>query len=103
MVEANLTDKARKVWTDFKYDSDDKILKRIQDNVKVMLSKSKPESWAPKRDSMPQPDASGAKDWGISMKKGEVNLINPVKTDAKESVNKRLDTMLTNTIIKVKK
>lgn len=103
MVEANLTDKARKVWTDFKYDSDDKILKRIQDNVKVMLSKSKPESWAPKRDSMPQPDASGAKDWGVAMKKGEVNLINPVKADAKESVNKRLDTMLTNTIIKVKK
>jgi hypothetical protein len=52
---------------------------------------------------MPQPDASGAKDWGVAMKKGEVNLINPVKADAKESVNKRLDSMLTNTIIKVKK
>ena len=101
MVEDNLQDKARNVWKDFGFDSDDKILKRIQDNVKEMLSKSKPESWAPKRDSMPQPDASGAKDWGVALKKGEVNLIDPRKSDVKDSYQpKNLDSKLFEAVLK---
>jgi hypothetical protein len=30
---------------------------------------------------MPQPDASGSKGWEGALKKGEVNIINPSKSD----------------------
>lgn len=101
MVEANLQDKARAVWKNFGYDTDEKILTRIQDNVKEMLSKSKPEGWAPKRDSMPQPDASGAKEWGVALKKGEVNLIDPKKSDVKDSYqSKNIDSKLFEAVLK---
>jgi hypothetical protein len=81
MIKDNLNDKARKVWADYGYNTDEKILQRIQDNAETMLAKSKPKGWAPKRDSMPQPDASGSKGWEGALKKGEVNIINPSKSD----------------------
>ena len=68
-----------------------------------MLKNSKPEEWAPSRDSMPQPGASGSEKWDVGMKAGKVNLITPKTTDSKqESVNKRLDTMLKESFIKIK-
>ena len=85
MVKDNLNDKARKVWADFGYDSDDEILKCIQDNTETMLSKSKPREWAPKRDSMPQPGVSGSDNWEGGMTKGQVNLISPKTSDVQES------------------
>ena len=68
-----------------------------------MLDKSKPEEWAPSRDSMPQPGVSNSEKWGVDMKAGKVNLITPKTTDSKqESVNKRLDAMLKESFIKIK-
>jgi hypothetical protein len=102
-VADELTEKARKVWNDNGFESDEAIANRIAENVETMLTKSKPENWAPKRDSMPQPGASGSEQWGKKMKGGNVNLIAPKTTDTKqESVNKRLDSMLKESIIKVK-
>ena len=89
MMTDNLTDDARKVWGQFGYKDDNAIIKHVQSNVKTMLSKSKPESWAPKRDSMPQPGASGSESWGKQLKAGKVNLIDPKLGDVKsESINK---------------
>jgi hypothetical protein len=81
MVKDNLNEGARKVWADNGYKTDAEIIKEIQDNVRTMLKETKPETWAPKRDSMPQPKDSGAKDWEGLLKKGEVNIINPSKAD----------------------
>jgi hypothetical protein len=53
---------------------------------------------------MPQPEKSGTEKWGVALKQGAVNLLNPKKNDVKkESINKKLDSLLKNTIIKVKK
>ena len=102
-VSENLTDKARKVWADNGVESDNAIANRIVANVKTMLDKSKPEEWAPSRDSMPQPGVSNSEKWGVDMKAGKVNLITPKTTDSKqESVNKRLDSMLKESFIKIK-
>jgi hypothetical protein len=68
----------------------------------MMIKKSKPEAWAPKRDFMPQPEDSGSEKWGVELKQGNVNLIRPSKSDAKESVNKKLDGMLSEAIVKLK-
>ena len=52
---------------------------------------------------MPQPGVSGSEEWGKKMAGGTVNLISPKNTDVKkESVNKRLDKMLSESIIKLK-
>jgi hypothetical protein len=101
-VTNNLQDKARKVWGEFGYDDDTQIAKHIVKNVSIMIKKSKPEAWAPKRDFMPQPEDSGSEKWGVELKQGNVNLIRPNKSDAKESVNKKLDGMLSEAIVKLK-
>ena len=102
-VSENLTDKARKVWADNGLKSDNVIADKIASNVETMLNNSKPENWAPSRDSMPQPGVSGSEKWGVDMKLGKVNLIDPKITDTKkESVNKRLDSMLKESFIKIK-
>lgn len=102
-VAENLTDKARKVWNSNGLDSDEAIADKIAENVEMMITNSKPEKWAPSRDSMPQPGVSGSENWGVGMKKGVVNLINPKTTDVKkESVNKKLDNMLKESIVKIK-
>jgi hypothetical protein len=102
-VAENLTDKARKVWNANGLDSDEAIADKIADNVETMVANSKPENWAPSRDSMPQPGVSGSENWGVGMKKGSVNLINPKSTDVKkESVNKKLESMLKESILKIK-
>jgi hypothetical protein len=102
-VDENLTEKARNVWADNGVESDNAIANRIVTNVKTMLDKSKPEDWAPSRDSMPQPGVSNSEKWGVDMKAGKVNLITPKTTDAKkESVNKRRDSMLKESIINLK-
>ena len=102
-VADELTEKARFVWSENGVESDSAIANRIAFNVKTMLAKSKPEEWAPSRDSMPQPGASGSEKWGVDMKAGKVNLIDPKTTDTKqESVNKRLDNMLKESFLKVK-
>jgi len=103
-VKSNLTDNARDVWKKHGLESDDAIANKIASNVAEMLSKSKPEGWAPKRDSMPQPGHSGSENWGAEMTKGAVNLITPKTSDVKkESITKKLDSMLKETIIKLKK
>lgn len=102
-VAENLTDKARKVWNANGLDSDEAIADKIADNVETMVANSKPENWAPSRDSMPQPGVSGSENWGVGMKKGSVNLINPKSSDVKkESVNKKLESMLKESILKIK-
>lgn len=101
-VMEQLQDKARKVWTEFGYDDDTQIAKHIVKNVSTMIKRSKPEAWAPKRDFMPQPEDSGAKKWDAELKQGNVNLIRPNKTDAKESITKKLDSMLAESIVKIK-
>ena len=102
-VADELTDKARKVWNANGFESDDVIADKIAVNVETMISKSKPENWAPTRDHMPQPGVSGSEEWGKKMAGGTVNLISPKNTDVKkESVNKRLDKMLSESIIKLK-
>jgi len=101
-VTDNLQDKARKVWGEFGYSDDTQIAKHIVKNVSTMIKKSKPEPWAPKRDFMPQPEDSGSKKWGVELKQGNVNLIRPSKSDAKESVTKKLDSMLSEAIDKLK-
>ena len=69
-----------------------------------MIKSSKPENWAPKRDFMPQPEKSGSSKWGVTMKQGDVNLINPKTKDAKkESVANKMNSLLKNTIVKIKK
>jgi len=103
-VAENLTDKAREVWKKHGLESDQAIADKVAANVETMIAESKPESWAPKRDSMPQPGVSGSDKWGVEMTKGAVNMINPKTTDVKrESVRKKLDSMLKETIIKLKK
>lgn len=103
-VADELTDKARKVWNDNGFESDEAIADRIASNVETMVSKSKPENWAPTRDHMPQPGVSGSEEWGKKIKGGSVNLIAPKTSDVKkESINKRLDRMLSESIIKLKK
>jgi len=100
----NLIDKARKVWSKYGYDDDTAIAKHIVKNVSTMIKRSKPDSWAPKRDFMPQPEKSGSDKWGTALKQGEVNLLNPKTKDAKqESVINKIDSMLKETIIKLKK
>ena len=102
-VADELIDKARKVWNDNGVESDEAIANKIAENVKTMIAKSKPENWAPKRDFMPQPGKSGSEKWGVEMKTGAVNLIDPKTSDVKgESVNKKLDSMLKESIIKIK-
>lgn len=101
-VHDNLQDKAREVWSKYGYDSDDMIAKHIIKNVSKMIKSSEPESWAPKRDFMPQPEKSGSNNWDTELKQGKVNLINPKKKDAKESISKKLDSMLKESIIKIK-
>jgi len=102
-VADELTEKARKVWTDNGVESDEAIADKIATNVETMLTNSKPEEWAPSRDSMPQPKFSGSEKWDVGMKVGKVNLIDPKTTDTKkESVNKRLDSMLKESFIKIK-
>jgi hypothetical protein len=101
-VAENLTEKARKVWNANGVDSDEAIANLIAKNVDTMITNSKPENWAPSRDSMPQPGASGSDNWGVGMKKGQVNLITPKTSDVSESVNKKLDNMLKKSIIKIK-
>ncbi|MFY7936494.1 MAG: hypothetical protein ACOVOQ_03880 [Flavobacterium sp.] len=102
-VAENLTDKARKVWNANGLDSDEAIADKIADNVETMVANSKPENWAPSRDSMPQPGVSGSENWGVGMKKGSVNLINPKSADVKkESINKKLESMLKESILKIK-
>lgn len=87
-VEANLNDKARKVWEKYGFASTDEIAQHIATNVRTMIAKSKPESWAPTRDSMPQPGKSGSEEWGKLMKQGDVNYNNPKQTDIKDSIQK---------------
>jgi len=100
----NLTDKARAVWNKFGYDDDTEIAKHVVKNVSTMIKSSKPENWAPKRDFMPQPEKSGSSKWGVTMKQGDVNLINPKTKDArKESVANKMNSLLKNTIVKIKK
>ena len=53
---------------------------------------------------MPQPEKSGSSKWGVTMKQGDVNLINPKTKDAKkESVANKMNSLLKNTIVKIKK
>jgi len=87
-VEANLNDKARKVWSKYGFTSDNEIAQHIASNVRTMISKSKPKSWAPTRDSMPQPGKSGSEKWGELMKQGDVNFDQPKQSDIKDSVQK---------------
>ena len=87
-VETNLNDKARKVWAKYGFASDDEIAQHIATNVRTMVAKSKPESWAPTRDSMPQPGKSGSEEWGKLMKQGDVNFNQPQQTDIKDSIQK---------------
>lgn len=102
-VADELIDKARKVWNDNGFESDDVIANQIAKNVNTMIKNSKPENWAPSRDSMPQPGVSNSENWGVGMKKGEINLISPKTADVKkESINKKLDNMLKESIIKLK-
>lgn len=96
----NLSDKARKVWNEHGFDDDTAVAKHIVKNVSMMIKRSKPEGWAPKRDSMPQPDASGAANWGTQLKQGTVNLNNPKSKDAKESVNKSFENSLLEAVLK---
>jgi hypothetical protein len=103
-VLENLTDKAREVWKKNGVATDEAVAEKVSANVETMISKSKPEGWAPKRDSMPQPGVSGSEKWGVEMTKGAVNLISPKTSDVKkESITKKLDSMLKETIIKLKK
>lgn len=96
-----LTDKAREVWSKYGYEDDASIAKHLVKNVSRMIKQSKPESWAPKRNFMPQPDASGSDKWGIALRNGEVNLNNPRNKDAKkESVNKNLANKLFEAVLK---
>ena len=66
-------------------------------NVQQMQKTSTPVDGAPKRDVMPQTD--DAKNWQNIAKTGELNYMPPFK---QESVNKRMDSMLKESIIKVK-
>ena len=101
-VAEELTDKARKVWNENGFESDEAIADRIANNVELMISNSKPENWAPTRDHMPQPGVSNSEEWGKKITAGSVNLIAPKTTDVKsESVNARLDSMLSKSIIKL--
>jgi hypothetical protein len=101
-VMEQLQDKARKVWGEFGFDDDTQIAKHIVKNVSTMIKRSKPEAWAPKRDFMPQPEDSGSEKWDGELKQGNVNLIRPSKSDAKESITKKLDSMLAESIVKIK-
>ena len=101
-VAEELKKKARKVWNENGFESDEAIADRIANNVELMISNSKPENWAPTRDHMPQPGVSNSEEWGKKMAAGTVNLIAPKTTDVKaESVNARLDSMLSKSIIKL--
>lgn len=96
-----LTEKARKVWNDNGFDSDEAIANEIAKNVETMISSSKPEEWAPSRDSMPQPGVSNSTEWGKEMTAGEVNLIAPKTSDVKESKqNKNFETKLFESVLK---
>jgi hypothetical protein len=87
-VDENLTDRAREVWNANGIDSDEEIANKIAQNVDTMVSNSKPENWAPSRDSMPQPGVSGSDNWEAGMKKGRVNLISPKTSDVQESAKR---------------
>jgi hypothetical protein len=96
-----LEEKARKVWADHGYDDDTQIAKHIVRNVSTMIKTSKPETWAPKRDFMPQPEKSGAENWAPPLKDGEINLLNPKTKDVKEeSVNRNFENNLFEAVLK---
>jgi hypothetical protein len=102
-VDDKLNDKAREVWKANGFNSDEAIAARIAGNINMMIKKSSPDSWAPERSSMPQPDESNSKNWDSKMEKGIVNYIDPKTSDVKnESITKKLDNMLKECIIKVK-
>jgi hypothetical protein len=87
-VEENLNEKALKVWAKYGFEDANSIAQHIAENVRTMIAKSKPESWAPTRDFMPQPGKSGSDDWGKLMKQGDVNFNQPTQSDIKDSVHK---------------
>lgn len=102
-VSDELTDKARKVWNANGFDSDEAIANEIAKNVETMISSSKPEEWAPSRDSMPQPGVSKSTEWGKEMTAGEVNLIAPKTSDVKESKNPPVSKMQVNGLVNAKR
>lgn len=101
-VAENLQDKARQVWKANGVADDQAIADTVSKNVETMIAKSKPESWAPKRDFMPQPGVSNADDFGVGMVAGSVNLIDPKTTDVKESSAKKSDKLLMEALKKGK-
>ena len=77
-VSEQLTDKARDVWNKNGFADDTAIANRIADNVEQMISQNGPESWAPKRDFMPQPGDNNADNFDDLLSKGIVNYNEPV-------------------------
>lgn len=103
-VKENLTDKARDVWKANGFADDDAIANHISNNVSQMLSKNKPEGWAPDRSVMPQPGDNGVPDFNKVLATGVANFNEPKKADAKESkIQRRLDNYLKESIKKVSK
>lgn len=98
-VIENITDQVIDVFKKYKKgNSKEEIANYIWKNVEILNKTSKPVSGATAREMMPQTD--DAKNWKTIAASGELNFMPPFTQ--KESVNKRLDAMLKESIIKIK-
>lgn len=101
-VKEQLTDNARAVWKANGFENDDAIANYVGNNVEQMIAKNKPEGWAPDRSVMPQPGDNGVPEFNKVLATGVANFKDPKKSDAKESIQKRLDNYLKESINKSK-
>ena len=99
-VIENITNQVVDVFKKYKKGSTkEEIANYIWKNVEILNKTSKPVPGATEREAMPQTD--DAKNWKKITASGELNFMPPFSPQ-KESVNKRLDNMLKESIIKIK-
>jgi len=99
-VIENITDPVVDVFKKYKKgNSKEEIANYIWKNVQILNKTSKPVPGATEREVMPQTD--DATNWKSIAASGQLNFMLPF-TSQKESVNKKLDNMLKQSIIKLK-
>ena len=91
-VKEKGTDKARKVWDEFGFKTDEQIAKRLTKNLNLIANKGA-VSGAPNRTDMPQTDAdkTSSVDKVKSLATGKINIAPPFKKgDKKLKENRRM-------------
>lgn len=90
-VKSNLTDKARKVWSEFGFDGEEAIATNIYNNLEILINDHKPIKDAPGRKDMPQTNAKGEVEDKLELlKKGKVNFKDPKASDLKVQAESKI-------------